>query len=218
MIRVNLIGGSKKAAGGKKGFGLLLSTNLLPIVWAGVFVGAAVIGYMWWSGLKSEIDSLDTDIAAAMADRDDLRSVIAENERFEARQVDLQDRVNTIRDLEQNQVSPVVVLDQLSLAVGAVDYIWLTTLQQNNTELNMAGNGTSQIAVADFITSLENTGYFTNIRLGNLQEGAGGLWVFNMSCEFVPPLLPVEDSADPADADAGGSDADQDGNDADSEQ
>ena len=214
MIRVNLIGGPKKLAG-KKGFGVALPANLLPVIWAAVFLGAAGQGYLWWSDVTSEIADLDNQIVAAEVQRNQLLTVIAENAAFEALQVDLQERVITIQNLEQNQLSPVVVLDQLSLAVDAVDYIWLNTLQQNDTALNMAGNGTSQVAVADFITSLENTGYFTNIQISSLQE-SGELWEFNMSCEFVPPLLLVEDSADQGDAE--GSDADQGGDDADPEQ
>jgi type IV pilus assembly protein PilN len=199
MIRVNLIGGPKKAAGGKKGFAIQLPTNFLPIAWAAIFVATGAYGYLWYSGLTAESAALDTQIAASTVARDALRSVIAENEAFEARREVLRNRVDTIQGLEENQVSPVVVLDQLSLAVGSIDYIWLNTLQQNNTQLNLSGNGTSQDAVADFITSLQDTGYFANVNLGNMQEGAGDLWSFSLTCEFVPPPLLVEATVEATD-------------------
>lgn len=191
MIRVNLIGGAKKPAGDrrKKGSNIALPTTVLPVIWVVILVAAAFAGWSWWSGLVGESEGLTAQIEAATAQRDQLQSVIAENEVFEGRQEMLQNRIDTIQDLQRNQVSPVVVLDELSQAIGQVDYVWLSSLTQNDTTVTIAGTGTSQVAVADFITSLENTGYFRDINLGNVQEAAGGLFTFSLAFTFVPPPL-----------------------------
>ena len=46
-------------------------------------------------------------------------------------------------------------------------------------------------AVADFVENLEATGYFQNVTLRNLQDAQGN-FSFNLTCEFLPPLLPGE--------------------------
>ena len=62
----------------------------------------------------------------------------------------LENRVNIIEGLQKNQVSPVVALDQLAQAVHKTQYVWLSTLDQNNAVFNMSGMGTSLNAIADF--------------------------------------------------------------------
>ena len=213
MIRVNLIGGPKKAAGGKgkgrKGFGLQAPTNVLPIVWVAIFLGTAAAGYLWYTSVASTSADLDAQIATARTQRDQLQSVINENLVYEGRLEILQNRVQTIERLQRNQVSPVVVMDQLSRAMDQVDYIWLNSLNQNGSQVAMVGNSSSQLAVADFITSLENTGYFSEITLGSLQQAAGDLWTFDLTTNFVPPPLPGDDGADGDDeADTGSGEGD----------
>jgi hypothetical protein len=51
----------------------------------------------------------------------------------------------------------------------------------------MSGIGTSVNAIADFVTNLENTGYFKNINLVNAQDAQGN-FTFSMTCEFSPPV------------------------------
>ena len=87
--------------------------------------------------------------------------------------------------------------------------MWLSQLGQSNTQFNMAGTGTSNNAIADFMSSLEATGYFRNINLVNMQ-GAEGAVTFSLSCEFVPPALPRTVS-DPAEGDSAEGDSGDDG-------
>ncbi len=120
------------------------------------------------------------------------RSVIDENAAFEARREALAQRIETIEGLQRDQVSPVLLLDRLSEAITPIEYVWLNQLQQNDTVVTMAGIGTSVNAIADFVSSLEDTGYFTNITLVNAQDTAG-TFTFQMSCDFVPPPLAAEE-------------------------
>ena len=68
-----------------------------------------------------------------------------------------------MKDLQKNQVSPVLALDQLAEAVERTQYVWLSSLDQKDAMLNMSGTGTSLNAIADFYTNLNATGYFKNI-------------------------------------------------------
>ncbi|PYS54897.1 MAG: hypothetical protein DMG13_06665 [Acidobacteria bacterium] len=98
----------------------------------------------------------------------------------------LENRVKIIQGLQRNQISPVVALDVLSEAVNRTRYVWLSNLDQNNTVLSMNGLGTSLLAIADFYSNLEATGYFHNIDLANAQDSSGN-YTFTLKCDFLPP-------------------------------
>ncbi len=209
MIRVNLIGGPKKKADKAKGGGFQLPTNLLPILWAAVILGAAGYGYLWRGDLVAQSADLSARIASAEAQKAQLQSVIDQDAVFEGRKAMLESRIAAIESLQRDQVSPVVSLDILSQAINETEYVWLSQLGQSNTQFNMAGTGTSNNAIADFMSSLEATGYFRNINLVNMQ-GAEGAVTFSLSCEFVPPALPRTVS-DPAEGDSAEGDSGDDG-------
>jgi Tfp pilus assembly protein PilN len=213
MIRVNLIGATKRKtqAGGAKKREVRLPTNLLPIVWVAIVVTAVAAGSMWYSGLATEVATLDTQIASAVAQREQLRNVINENLVYENRLGMLQERLSTIAGLQRDQVSPVLVMDILGRATDSVDYIWLNSFSQNNTQVSVTGNGSSQIAVADFITSLENTGYFGEITLGSLAEAGNGLVTFDLSFQFVPPRVPAPPDGGDDDGETGEDDTESAG-------
>ena len=192
MIRVNLSGAPKKAAG-RKGLSIQLPANALPVLWVVIILGTALYGYTWYSGLSSETADLAIRIASAEGQLAQLQSVIDEDAAFEARREELANRIMTIEGLQRDQVSPVVLLDRLSEAITPTEYVWLEQVQKNDTVITMAGVGTSVNAIADFVSSLEDTGYFDNINLVNAQDTAG-TFTFQMSCDFLPPLLTVEEA------------------------
>ena len=208
MIRVNLSGAPKKKAGGRTGLSIQLPTNALPVIWVAIFLGTALYGYTWHSGLASETADLATRISSTQGQLAQLQSVIDEDAAFEARREELANRIMTIEGLQRDQVSPVVLLDRLSQAITSTEYVWLEQLQQNDTVITMAGVGTSVNAIADFVSSLEETGYFRNINLVNAQDTAG-TFSFQMSCDFLPPPLAVEEAvAEEAEGEAENSEAD----------
>jgi Tfp pilus assembly protein PilN len=195
MIRVNLIGGPKKAAAAKSGISLQVPTAILPLVWVGLVVGATLYGYSWYSDLVGQQEQLGSQISAAQAQIAQLQSVIDADALYEQRKQMLEDRIAAIEDLQRNQMSPVVTLDILSQAISPTEYVWLNQLGQNESQVTMSGVGTSLNAIADFETSLEDTGYFRNIVLANAQDSQG-LFTFSMSCEFTPPLLDEDEESE----------------------
>lgn len=192
MIRVNLIGDKNAASKSRKAKAARREPlSLLPVLWVGVLAAGAVFGYFWYTGVTGQLETLDASIAEAQAQRARLQSVIAEGEVYENRLEALRSRVAAIESLQRRQGSPVIALDMISHAVEQIDYVWLTSLSQNNTDVSMSGTGTSQFAIADFMTSLENTGYFSNLSLGSIQASGNDRFTFTLSCDFVPPAVAV---------------------------
>ena len=182
MIKVNL-SGHKKAKPSAK---FALPKSYMPIVLVAVAAAFAGYGYWWYSSLNNQVADLDSKIKQAEAQKAALENVIKQDQLFEGRKKALETRVKVIEGLQKNQVSPVVALDQLSEAVDRTQYVWLSSLEQNNTTLSMGGTGTSLNAVADFYTNLTATGYFKNIEISNAADSAGN-FTFSLKCEFAPP-------------------------------
>ena len=193
MIRVNLAGGARKKASKTKAAG---PANLLPVLLVAIVLGAVGGGYYWYSSLTTQVADLTNSIGQAEAQKAQLEAVIKQDQIFEARKKELENRITIIEGLKRNQVSPVVSLDILDDAIDRTQYVWLTNLDQNNTVFSMSGTGTSVNAIADFVSNLEATGYFRNINLVNAQDAAGN-YTFSMTCEFAPRVQ-AQSAASPA--------------------
>ena len=185
MIKVNLAGTARKKAP-KAAVNFALPKSFTPVLLILIVLGSAAGGYSWYARLTGQIGQLDQQIRAMEARKAALEAVIKQDQVYEARKKMLENRVRIVEGLQKNQVSPVVVLDQLSEAVDRTQYVWLSNLEQKDAALTMSGIGTSLNAIADFYTNLNATGYFKNIDLGPSQE-SGGNFTFSLKCEFSPP-------------------------------
>src|SRR5262249_26193843 len=184
MIRVNLIGAGRKKA--KAGLKIALPSSLTPILLVSIALGFAAAGYLWYSSLNNQLDDLNDKIKQAQAQKASLDKVIQADKVYESRKKALENRVKIIENLQKNQISPVMALDELSEAVDRTQYVWLSNLDQNNAILTMNGTGTSLNAIADFYSNLTSTGYFKNIDVANAQD-TNGNYTFALKCEFAPP-------------------------------
>ena len=184
MIKVNLVGVTREKP--KAAFKIALPTSSTPIFLILIVLGSAAFGYSWYSGLTGESARLDTEIQAAQTRKAQLDAIIKQDQIYEARKKLLENRVKIIEGLQKNQVSPVVALDVLSRAVDRTQYVWLSSLDQTNAVFTMNGTGTSLLAIADFYSNLQATGYFKNIDVSNAQDTSGN-FTFALKCEFSPP-------------------------------
>jgi Tfp pilus assembly protein PilN len=191
MIRVNLVGVTRKKT--RAAFKIALPGSSTPIVLILIVLGSAAFGYSWYSNLAGESARLDTEIQAAELRKAQLDAIIKQDQIYETRKKMLENRVKIIEGLQKNQVSPVVALDVLSRAVDRTQYVWLSSLDQTNAVLTMNGTGTSLLAIADFYSNLQATGYFKNIDVSNAVDTSGN-FTFALKCEFSPPstTLPAE--------------------------
>jgi Tfp pilus assembly protein PilN len=182
MIRVNLVGAGRK----KASVGARIALPATPIFLILIALGFAAAGYLWYSSLNNQVADLEAKIKQAQTQKAALEKVIQADTIYEARKKALENRVKIIENLQKNQVSPVMALDELSEAVDRTQYVWLSNLDQSNAILTMNGTGTSLNAIADFYSNLTSTGYFKNIDVSNAQD-TNGNYTFALKCEFAPP-------------------------------
>jgi len=186
MIKVNLIGTGRKKAVKTGGPKLALPASFTPVLLLLIVLGFAGGGYWWYSDLSGQANNLATEKLSLEQRKAALEAVIKKDEEVEARKKKVEARKKVVDRLLSNQTSPVLVLDQLALAVERTQFVWLSNLDQRDAVLNMSGTATSLNAIADFYSNLSATGYFKNIDLGPSQE-SGSNFTFSLKCEFAPP-------------------------------
>lgn len=155
MIRINLLAVERGAA---KRAVLIPAAQRVTIAASLILLATALtIGWMFWS-LRQTSQRLDEDLARAEAETQQLRSVLAQVQKFETRKAQLQQRVTLIEQLRRGQSGPVHVIDEISRAVP--EQLWFTELVQKADELTITGMTTSLTGVSDFVSNLENSNWF----------------------------------------------------------
>src|SRR5215469_13969062 len=122
MIKVNLVGAErrKKARAGVK---IALPASFTPVLLILIVLGTAGGGFWWYTSLSSRLADLDMKKKQAEAQKAALDAVIKADQVYEGRKKMLENRVRVVENLQKNQVSPVVALDQLADAVEKTQYV-----------------------------------------------------------------------------------------------
>jgi type IV pilus assembly protein PilN len=156
MIRINLLTTERFQSG--KSPAVMLEAKRVTIG-ASLALLVTVLGLGWWSwSLHQQSQRLDVEIARAELDTEQLRAVISQVQKFEARKAQLQQRVTLIEQLRHGQTTPVRVLDQISRSVP--DRLWLAELKQAGNDFTLGGFATTMTALSDFVARIEDTKWF----------------------------------------------------------
>jgi type IV pilus assembly protein PilN len=189
MIRINLLAVERER--GKRG-PLIPAAHRVTIAASLIILATAlVIGWWFWS-LRQTSLALDEDIAKGEAETQQLRSVLAQVQKFEARKAQLQQRVTLIEQLRRGQAGPVHVLDEISKAVP--ERLWLTALTQKGNEFKIDGMTTSLQELSNFVASLGASRWFKPVDIVDSQsEGDKGpeLFKFTVKATFRDPDAPA---------------------------
>jgi type IV pilus assembly protein PilN len=155
MIRINLLaaerpGKEKKAAGGPPG-------AFQAYVFLALFGGGAAVlcGFLWFMK-SSTIDDLDKQMATASKRKQELQAIKLQVEQYEAQKRTLDAKIQLIETLQSQQSGPVHMLDEVSRSLP--EFLWLTSLEQAGGGLRFKGESSGLLAVADFMTKLQQAG------------------------------------------------------------
>jgi type IV pilus assembly protein PilN len=157
MIRINLLAVDRGPVKKARGAGVTAAQRL-TIAAALILVSTVVfVGWKYWS-MHTESVRLEEDIAKAEIEAQQLRSVLAQVQKFETRKAVLQQRVTLIEQLRRGQTAPVHVLDEVSKALP--DRLWLVSMSQRAADFTIEGRTTSLTALSDFVANLEASSWF----------------------------------------------------------
>ena len=74
-------------------------------------------------------------------------------------------RVDVIDQLRSNQSGPVNLLAMIGETVNGTEAVWLNSMQDQGKNVSIDGMALSTDAVANLISNLQKTGYFSNIEI-----------------------------------------------------
>ncbi len=158
MIRINLLA-VDRGAGKKKAATAGVSAAQRVTIGAALIILATVVSIGWWFwSLRTQSRQLDEQIARAEVEAQQLRSVLAQVQRFETEKARLQQRVTLIEQLRRGQTGPVHILDEVSKALP--DRLWLVSMGQRAADFTIEGRTTSLTALSDFVANLEASPWF----------------------------------------------------------
>lgn len=156
MIRINLLAVERERP--KRAAALIPAAHRVTIAASLILIGTALfVGWWFWSLHRASI-KVDEDLVRGEREMQQLRSVLAQVQKFEASKAQLQQRVTLIEQLRRGQSGPVHILDEIGKAVP--ERLWLTEMNQKGDDILLAGMTTSLTGLSDFVANLEGSTWF----------------------------------------------------------
>lgn len=170
MIRINLLGSQKgknkrnsaASAAAVMEVGDVGSPKLKVLV---VLVLAALVNVGYWYQLDKQHREIAAKMEVAIRKNAELADVKA---RYLERQREAENykrRVDVIDQLRAAQAGPVNLLNTIGATVNNTEAVWLNSMKDQGTTVDIDGMALSTDAVASLIANLQKTGYFTNIEI-----------------------------------------------------
>jgi type IV pilus assembly protein PilN len=158
MIRINLVRGKRKKR-------RELNVGSLWIAFPLVVLAGTLYFHTTVSG---KISRLDAGIVKANAEIVRLKKEIGEVEKFKARKVELQKKVDIISNLQKGRTGPVRYFEALSAAIP--EKCWIETLGVKDGKVTLSGVALNNYTIANFMTALGQTGRFRDVVLGAAEQ------------------------------------------------
>jgi Tfp pilus assembly protein PilN len=182
MIRINLIEGSqKRARAARTSDDAFSAPSSPPAVKIGIgFAILAVAGvFGHYTLLQRESSNLQADLDKEQHEAQRLANVQQEfNENSERKQM-LMHRIAIIDDLKNNQSGPSSLLRVMADTVLNAHSVWLTTMKEKGTEIDLEGSALNMDSVANLISQMLLSGYFQSVDLNETLEQSNGALLHN---------------------------------------
>ena len=167
MIRINLSGAArpkgKRAAAATPEFA---GEGPSPVVFflIGLVLVAILNGGPWYY-LNSEGSALDKKMQAADKEYQALQATKSRVDQKQKLADDIKRRTEVIDKLRKEQAGPVELLTTVGDTVNGTDAVWLATMKDDGTNINLEGVAFSPHAVANLMANLKRTNYFKSVEL-----------------------------------------------------
>ncbi len=183
MIKINLVSSGSEAAVTKRATPeISLGGHRADIILLTVLaIGLAVTGIRWYM-LHSTIVELTGIKAERTIERNELQKYIDKVEELEAKRAELKAKIDTIRQLKENQKGPVRMLDEVSRAMP--DLVWLTGLNLAGTHVTLNGMALDENAFANYVDNLNASPFFGEPTVVTLQRTRDDAFTFRLECDF----------------------------------
>ena len=195
MIRINLLG-VQKPKKSKRSVSVNLPSGgpglLIALAVALAITAAGNAGYYWL--LRQQAEKTARDLASAEVEFQRLSQVKQKYEEREKQLQVYQRRVEVIDKLKRDQSGPVNLLTMIGDTVNHTDEVWLTTMTDDGSNINVKGMALSVHAVANLMRNLQRTGFFRTVEINESYQDDSvrdiQAFFFSLKCQkqaAVPP-------------------------------
>ena len=190
MIRINLLGQTRPKAGRRP----VDTGAAMPAVFiaAGAGLGIVALFFLYLSWQK-QLNDENARIKTLQAQKADLMQIKQQVDTFEAQKKVLQQRVQTIEQLQRDRTGGQELLDEIASTVSRTENLWLTTMIRKGNNLSLEGSSGSINSVANFITALKRSGYFQKVEIKESKQDdkSSGVqtFTFQLSAEISPSQI-----------------------------
>jgi Tfp pilus assembly protein PilN len=170
MIRINLLETAKgKGKRGSSGpampameMGDMGSPKLKVLV---VILIAGALNFGYWYRLDQQSKSIAKQMTAAEQKNRELSDVKARYLERQRQADNYKRRVDVIDSLRAGQAGPVNLLAMLGETVNGTEAVWLRSMDDTGSSVNLEGTALSTDAVANLIANLQKTGFFKTVEI-----------------------------------------------------
>ncbi len=156
MIRINLLpAGEEKFLASARIF-LIFSAVMLLILLGIIFANSQVLAERERES-KDRLDEADREIA-------NLKQIIGKINELKEKKTKLQEKINMIIKLQEENIGPVRVFDEVSLKLPSTK-IWIESIGLSGGRMQLEGKSLENQEVANFMKQLESSMFFTKVEL-----------------------------------------------------
>jgi Tfp pilus assembly protein PilN len=130
-----------------------------------VLLLAACLNGLYWYRLDHESQSLAKKMQMAEQKNHELADVKARYLERQREADNYKRRVDVIDQLRASQAGPVELLNTIGDTVNSTEAVWLSTMKDLGTSVDIEGMALSTDAVASLIHNLQKTGRFSSIEI-----------------------------------------------------
>jgi len=173
MIRINLlpVRASKKREQGRQW------VVLFSVVLVAVLVG----NWFWYSAVEAQLVAVNNRISEYEKTVEQLNKIIGEVKNIEKEQKEIEQKLDTLRKLEQGRTGPVRVMDELTSTLP--ENVWLKNLELMGGGATFQGAAKTHQDVAEFMKKLKASRHFVGPVLRSSRQNTQDAPVeFQISC------------------------------------
>jgi len=159
VIRINLAPDGGRRGGPSLSFSLpSFNLGLLFLI---VYLAAGGGLGFYYVTLSREEARLTTELERARAENEQLKASNGRAGNVKEQLAEMQKRVTTVLDIVKSQGRPLKLLD--SFVDTIPQDLWITSLEEKNSVVKIAGTAYSTTAVSDLMANLKRSGKFKDI-------------------------------------------------------